>query len=160
MSKCNSENCRCGDADTKCCENPNGNTVPCFKDGNQCVCGQNERCPELIAQFSKVVWCKDYDCLWNQKSGFKKFIDLRKNHQHFEDDAFEGFCSRPEIGLRNIHELDTSITGQVMKVLGHAICCVRSSVVKDHIDFSKYPQGGNISGQKVDKPGTKHFYRK
>lgn len=122
-----------------------------------CKCDETNVCCKVdddLDSYKKIVYCNDTDCIWNKKINFKKFIDTAVGQEHFDDDAFTGICTRAEIGIRPL-ELEEGDLNSKRKYR-HAICCVRSDdKVKGHMDFSKFPFGGNVPD--YEKPHKKYW---
>ena len=98
---------------------------------------------ELIAKYSKPIYCNALKCMWNVKLEEKVFLKHHREHQPFDDDAYEGICSRNEIGLYYKEEAPTF--GQVRVKKKWVYCPFRSDVhPSGHMDWSRFPQGGNI----------------
>ena len=108
--------------------------LSCILDCNKC-----QGCSVFINQFLKIVYCKEESCLWFKKIAFKKFIEHSKGQKFFGDEYYTGVCSRSVIGV-NPWELETKISKHKK-----AICNFRSDkYISNHLDFSRFPQGGNI----------------
>ena len=105
-----------------------------------CKCECDSECAGMFAKYAKVVYCTDASCAWNVSIPFKKYIlhGSKVGYVPFEKDAFNGVCGRKELGLRpqEIIELHTK----------HKLttCSMRSDRSFGHLDFSRFPQGGNI----------------
>lgn len=102
-------------------------------------CSGDETCPELVKRYSKLVYCDDYRCVWNVAIKFKKYVLHHKDEKPFEEDSAKGVCGRKEI-LLTPKEINT-----LQRKYKLATCSVRSDKgISGHLDFSRFPQGGNI----------------
>lgn len=113
----------------------------CWLDEKElCDCSSDENCKVLFSKYAKIVYCNDTRCAWNVSIPFKKYIKHGSGvgYVPFKEDGIVGVCGRSEIGLqpREYEELHTA--GKV------TTCSVRSDRSFGHLDFSRFPQGGNI----------------
>ena len=110
---------------------------PIFGEG--CKKDTHRECHELASKYAKLIFCGDSRCLWYKDIEVKKYVKRHTDHTPFSNDYYQGICTRPEIAL-NQKIIDTA---QMKHQL--AVCAVRSDkTISGHLDWSKYPQGGNI----------------
>lgn len=93
---------------------------------------------ELVQKYAKLVYCKDVDCFWNKYVGRGKYILPTTNSTVFPDDDYRGICTRPELGLSPQQVADLHTRYRV------TACAVRTDKATGHLDFTRFPEGGNI----------------
>ncbi|MFH1546952.1 MAG: hypothetical protein ABIC57_00525 [bacterium] len=101
-----------------------------------------EDCEEFILNCSRVVWCNDDRCAWWRKIPFDKVIQYHKFYIPLgDDDAYTGICFRNGVGIRS-RIIESRLLETKYRL---AECKCRSDkIISGHMDFSRFPQGGNI----------------
>ena len=59
-----------------------------------CHCGDNVECRMLLIKYAQVVYCNDDTCLFNKTLDSPHLISRGLNHKPFNDDVFNGVCTR------------------------------------------------------------------
>ena len=89
-----------------------------------------------------VIYCNVSDCIYNEPlpEGEKHYVgEDRKGVTPFEDDYYEGTCSCGKLFVR-IRNVDTYNTRHEIPECK----CFSLKVRRGHLDFSRFPQGGNV----------------
>ena len=118
-------------------------TRQCWVDEKvSCKCDSDTDCIEMIKQYAKVVYCNDFDCLYNKALPYEHELYRGRNYTPCEGDKMKGICGRPELAMRPIRVSDGKVTQK------RPTCSVRSDKALGHLDFSRFVGKGmsNISG--------------
>ena len=85
------------------------------------------------------VYCNCADCLHYEELLEKKILMHHKGYIPIGDDGYSGICVREEIGISRMHISTNQVDYRLAK-------CVSKSDkrIAGHMDWSKFPQGGNI----------------
>lgn len=87
-----------------------------------------------------IVYCNNTECLHYQDSGEAHFVgEDQKGVTPFEADAYKGICTCEKLFVRSRKVVTRTLDLQVPE-------CVNFSdkKYKGRMDFSRFPQGGNI----------------
>lgn len=115
----------------------------CKADENiECIRGEKKECytcPVFLEYNSIIVYCNSKKCLHWKEIPFKYFVNHNKNVNNFEDSAFRGICSRKEIAVRQRDIISKDMYYNINECKSFS-----NTKISGHMDFSKFPQGGNI----------------
>lgn len=87
-----------------------------------------------------IIYCNNYNCLFNEPIDESHWVGEDKpGITPFEDDTYRGKCSYDKVFVRN-----RKITTMTMEYNIPECVNFSDKKIKGHMDFSKFPQGGNI----------------
>lgn len=102
---------------------------------------------DKLAEYAKVVLCKEEECLWFKPLDTPRFVEYVKGYVPLgEQDAYTGVCDRPGVIGVGPKTIESPTSKQKL-----ATCQCRSERHnKGHVDFSRFlqsdgtPKGGMI----------------
>ena len=87
-----------------------------------------------------MIFCNRYDCLFNEPTDEDHwFGEDKRMVTPFEDDVIRGMCSCENLYIRLRKITQGCIEHEIPECMNYS-----ARKRKGHMDWAKYPQGGNI----------------
>ena len=118
-----------------------------YKQGQSCRCESSNECIELRMEHSKLVYCSDGGCAWNQQLPDKVKVDRGMSRTPFLDDTdyATGVCTRGQGVFLAFREFMVEKDNKTKRK--ETVCLVRSdkkfnrqpTLHPDQIGWESYP---------------------